>query len=71
MLGRHISIRVICCGMCPFAEISINENSRLPSLAFVKCTDLRKDLGSIETAMKGIDDQCRFPKATDVKDIIG
>lgn len=39
-------------------------------MSSVKCTDLRKELGSIETAMKGIDDQCRFPKTTDVKDII-
>lgn len=70
MPKQHINIRVTCCAECPLAELSLNENSRIPTMAFVKCTELRKDVGSIEVAIKGISEQCPHPKITDVKDIL-
>ena len=70
MIGRHINIRVICCGMCPYAELETPSSALLIAQWSVKCNDLKCAVGTVETVMRGIYDQCRFTKITDIKDII-
>ena len=67
---EHIDIRVECCGMCPYATLAGQDTAILGDRGVI-CSDIKSPVGTLATAFKGISQQCRHKKVTDLQDVLG